>query len=152
VALLTAVLIAASSHPQARLTSAVLGWEPLRWIGLRSYGLYLWHWPVFLLAQTFVDPASAGWATLLAQLALVLLLTEASYRMVELPFRQAGTTSGWQVARQRARAALQALAPVAVTRPHVVPLPSALRHVPTLSPEMFNAEAQRRRAAEVKSS
>src|SRR5262245_16195445 len=43
VGLATAAVIAVAVHPRARLTPGLLGWRPLRWLGLRSYGIYLWH-------------------------------------------------------------------------------------------------------------
>ena len=42
------VLIAAVAHPRLGIGQA-LGVAPLRWIGERSYGIYLWHWPIILL-------------------------------------------------------------------------------------------------------
>src|SRR5256884_6343320 len=42
------VLIAAVAHPRLGIGQA-LGIAPLRWIGERSYGIYLWHWPIILL-------------------------------------------------------------------------------------------------------
>ena len=41
--ILTVALIAATVHPQVRFSRLLLGREPLLWIGLRSYGIYLWH-------------------------------------------------------------------------------------------------------------
>jgi hypothetical protein len=44
------VLIAALAHPATRL-GIWLGWAPLRWIGVRSYGIYLWHFPIIVLTS-----------------------------------------------------------------------------------------------------
>jgi peptidoglycan/LPS O-acetylase OafA/YrhL len=41
----TAVVVAVAAHPASRVGRA-LGWGPLRWLGVRSYGIYLWHLPV----------------------------------------------------------------------------------------------------------
>jgi peptidoglycan/LPS O-acetylase OafA/YrhL len=38
-------LTAAAAHP-ATLVKRLFGLAPLRWLGVRSYGVHLWHWPV----------------------------------------------------------------------------------------------------------
>jgi len=43
-----AVLVAAVAHPKTGIGEA-LGIAPLRWVGERSYGIYLWHWPIIVL-------------------------------------------------------------------------------------------------------
>ena len=42
--------------------AAMTGLPPLRWVGIRSYGIYLWHWPVIALAGAIVGPgANSAW-------------------------------------------------------------------------------------------
>ena len=88
---LTLVVIAALVAPSARVVRAILGWAPLEWLGRRSYGLYLWHWPVFrCLAPAQHDPAWFGLRVLTA-----LLLTELSYRCLEVPIRRGALQRWW---------------------------------------------------------
>ncbi|MDO5727536.1 MAG: acyltransferase family protein [Bowdeniella nasicola] len=72
----------------------VLESGPIRWIGERSYGIYLWHWPVILIADALTPslvPDSGGWWTV-RLLALVTILTIAaiSYTYLETPIRKRG--------------------------------------------------------------
>ncbi|MGK0273840.1 MAG: peptidoglycan/LPS O-acetylase OafA/YrhL [Ilumatobacter sp.] len=65
----------------------VLESPPLRRLGVISYGLYLWHWPVIVILdaeRTGLD----GTALLATRLAVSLLLTEISYRLIEVPTRR----------------------------------------------------------------
>jgi peptidoglycan/LPS O-acetylase OafA/YrhL len=87
VSLATALLIAATVYPGSWL-GAMLGIAPLRWLGLRSYSLYLWHWPVFMLTRPYLDVPLDGWALLGLRLALVCVLADLTYRLVELPVRR----------------------------------------------------------------
>ena len=81
----TALLIwsgEAGSHPLTPL----LQWEPLRGIGLISYSLYLWHWPILAYARyVAIDPLSPAWTTV--AVAGSLLAAWLSWRFVERPFR-----------------------------------------------------------------
>ena len=62
-----------------------LGLRPLRWLGDRSYALYLWHWPVLVLylVHTGREAPSVEGATVVVLLSLV--LAEATHRLVEQP-------------------------------------------------------------------
>jgi peptidoglycan/LPS O-acetylase OafA/YrhL len=96
-ALVSALLLAVLAHPAARL-GAILGQAPVLWLGVRSYSFYLWHWPVLVLTRPGVDVDLPTEALVPLQLALVLLLSDLSYRCVELPFRGQGKpapSAGW---------------------------------------------------------
>jgi peptidoglycan/LPS O-acetylase OafA/YrhL len=71
----------------------VLGWRGIRWIGLRSYGLYLWHWPVMAVTRPDFDTSWSGWPLLALRLGLTAIAAELSYRFVEVPARRAGLAS-----------------------------------------------------------
>src|SRR5690606_10146580 len=77
VSVLTAVVIAVTVHPAARL-GRWLGARPLAWIGRRSYGIYLFHWPVFQLTRPELDVPFAGLPLLVMRLALTFSLAELS--------------------------------------------------------------------------
>ena len=83
----TIVLIGVVVTPGSRLNT-VLGTPVLRWIGTRSYGIYLWHWPVYQLTRPRVDVDIDGWTLLVVRLALTAMLVELSYRLVEMPVRE----------------------------------------------------------------
>jgi peptidoglycan/LPS O-acetylase OafA/YrhL/CubicO group peptidase (beta-lactamase class C family) len=93
--LLTAIVIAAVTEPRAHLISRVLGWRPLRWIGLRSYGIYLWHWPVFMVTRPGIDLPLTGLPLLGLRLAIVAVLVELSYRLIEQPVREGAIGHLW---------------------------------------------------------
>jgi peptidoglycan/LPS O-acetylase OafA/YrhL len=81
--------VMATARASSRL-GAALGSEPLRWIGKRSYALYLWHWPIFVFTRPQLDlPLSAG-PDLVLRLAMTAAAAEVSYRLVEQPIRANG--------------------------------------------------------------
>ena len=101
VALCTATVIMAVTHPRARLVQGVLAWQPFRWIGLRSYGIYLWHWPIFMVTRPYLDVPLEGWPLLVLRLAIVVGLAALSYRYVELPVRHGAIQRAWRVLWER---------------------------------------------------
>ncbi len=83
-ALLSATLVRSASRPGPM--ASAFSFAPLRWLGLISYGLYLYHWPIVVL----LDRPRVSWAPVplfAARLALSLLLAVLSYRFVEQPIR-----------------------------------------------------------------
>jgi peptidoglycan/LPS O-acetylase OafA/YrhL len=78
------VLIAAVAHPKTGIGNA-FGVAPLRWIGERSYGIYLWHWPIIVLVAGV--NARPGLGIVAAEAAIVLAVATLSYRFVEQPIR-----------------------------------------------------------------
>ncbi|MGO1165888.1 MAG: acyltransferase family protein [Janibacter sp.] len=86
--LISVVLVAATS-PSTSIAQRVLAWEPLRRIGVVSYGLYLWHWPivVFLNDQVLPWPPTGRVAV---QVGLTAVLAWLSHRFVERPVRREG--------------------------------------------------------------
>lgn len=82
---LTAIVIAVMVHP-ASVVGRIAGCAPLVWIGRRSYGIYLWHYPLLLLMNP--DPrVETPWWLYLVQLAVVFACAAFSYRFIENPIR-----------------------------------------------------------------
>ncbi|CAA9427152.1 MAG: Acyltransferase family protein [uncultured Rubrobacteraceae bacterium] len=100
VALATAVVILVAVNPHTHLGPHLLGWRPLRWIGLRSYGIYLWHWPVFMLTRPELDVPITGVPLLALRLAATIMLADLSYRFVETPLRTGALGRAWGALRE----------------------------------------------------
>ena len=94
-ALTTAVLIAVAVSPKAQRLPALLSLRVLRYIGTRSYGIYLWHWPVYMLTRPQLDVALTGLPLLAVRLLLTFGLAELSYRFVESPIRHGALGHAW---------------------------------------------------------
>ncbi len=83
-AVLTAMVIVACTQPGP--VRSALSWRPLRFVGAISYGLYLFHWPLFLwLDQT--RTGLEGWPLLGVRLALTFGVAILSYELLEQPIR-----------------------------------------------------------------
>ncbi len=80
-------------HPASRF-APLISTAPFRWIGQRSYGIYIWHWVIFQVTRPSVDLSGQTWALYLARVLLVLALADISLRWVEIPFRQ-GLVQNW---------------------------------------------------------
>ena len=80
-------------HPASRF-APIISTAPFRWVGQRSYGIYIWHWVIFQVTRPSVDLSGQTWALYLARVLLVLALADISLRWVEIPFRQ-GSVQNW---------------------------------------------------------
>ena len=75
--------------------------RPLRWLGKRSYSIYIWHWPVCVVTRPGVDVHGSTFLINVARLRLILALSALSYRFVEVPLR-IGRRGNWRPDRKTA--------------------------------------------------
>jgi peptidoglycan/LPS O-acetylase OafA/YrhL len=92
--IVTAVLIFVAAHPVSHLGRHVLGVSLLVWVGVRSYGIYLWHWPVYMVTRPDLDLPFSGYPLLILRFAITLVLAELSFRLLERPIRN-GAIKKW---------------------------------------------------------
>jgi peptidoglycan/LPS O-acetylase OafA/YrhL len=90
----TVVLIAAVVHPRGHV-GRLLELGPIRWVGTRSYSIYLWHWPIFALTRPQLDLPLDALPTLAVRLLLTAVAAECSYRFVETPIRRGSLGRAW---------------------------------------------------------
>ncbi len=102
-AVVVAVLIAMATHPASPF-GGWLGTQPWRYVGQRSYGLYLWHWPIFMVTRPQLDVPLDGIPLLVLRLALTFGIAELSFRFVEMPIRH-GAIDRWVKAWRASRGA-----------------------------------------------
>ena len=100
--LATLMVIAAVTHQRAMM-GRLLGNRIFNYIGTRSYGMYLYHWPIYQIirGQAGVPMTKTQW---LLAMAITLPITEASFRYIETPIRQ-GRLGEWLRGDRRPRTA-----------------------------------------------
>jgi peptidoglycan/LPS O-acetylase OafA/YrhL len=92
VAIAAVLVVAPVALEQRGVVARILAWRPLVWLGTISYGVYLWHWPIFLA----LNGERTGWAGLplfAARCAATAAVAGASWWLIEQPIRR------WQPAR-----------------------------------------------------
>ena len=85
--LLATLVLAAAADVRSPVVGSFFSMAPLRWLGMISYGLYLWHWPVFLVLnpnRTHLD----GVPLFLLRFAVSVAIAVASYYLLEEPIRR----------------------------------------------------------------
>ncbi|QOS99406.1 acyltransferase family protein [Brevibacterium sp. JNUCC-42] len=83
----TAVVVAVIAHPASSL-GKLMGAKPLRWIGVRSYGMYLWHYPIIVLSTPAIHTNGIDIPKALFQVGATIALAALSLRLVEEPIRR----------------------------------------------------------------
>ncbi|OOC63035.1 acyltransferase family protein [Paenibacillus ihbetae] len=84
-----AVLVAVLAHPAAGLSRLFSG-KPLLWLGVRSYGIYLWHYPVLILFSPPSGVSGLSLPQIILQVAASIVLAALSWKYVEQPIRRGG--------------------------------------------------------------
>ena len=116
-AVATALVVAALAHPASRL-GGIVGFAPLRWIGVRSYGIYLWTFPIIVLTTPASEHGSTDLVRNLLQVAAIFIVAALSWRYVEQPIRHGAIRHTWariKRNRQRGRSLLSRPAWVVLT-------------------------------------
>jgi peptidoglycan/LPS O-acetylase OafA/YrhL len=87
VAVAAVLVVAPVALEQRGAVATVLAWSPLVWLGTISYGVYLWHWPIFLV----LNGERTGWSGLSlfgVRCAATLAVSAASWWLIEQPVRK----------------------------------------------------------------
>lgn len=83
----TALLTLSLAVPSTFWVKKILEWRPLKWIGIRSYGIYLWHYPVIMLMNSSVNTGRINYVKITFEIALTFILASLSYTFIEKPIR-----------------------------------------------------------------
>ncbi|GAA3018288.1 acyltransferase family protein [Tetragenococcus solitarius] len=95
VSLITAVLVAVTAHPGASMNRWLTN-PVFTYLGKRSYGIYLYQFPVMILYEARVNVANNVWLHVFIELALILICSELSYRFIEEPLRKFDYKKTWE--------------------------------------------------------
>ena len=85
-------VIATVVHPEPGVLSRVLSLRPLCGLGLISYGVYLYHWPIDVVLDE-KRVGLGGWPLFVVQTSVTLVVAIASYRFIEQPVRRGALSS-----------------------------------------------------------
>jgi peptidoglycan/LPS O-acetylase OafA/YrhL len=130
-AVISAIVIAAAVQPSGPVRS-LLGWTPLRELGKISYGVYVFHWPVFLWLDS--ETTGLGPAALFAaRMSVVLALSLVSYRWIEQPIRSGRRLTQWRIWAVGPATALALVAVLLVVTTDAPTSPLDLTGDPTLN-------------------
>ncbi|MGO9754215.1 MAG: acyltransferase family protein [Solirubrobacteraceae bacterium] len=94
----TVAVVAAVVVPGSRL-GAALGRPGLRWVGVRSYAIYLWQWPIIVLINPSHGPL--GWVRAIIAVSATLAISNLSWTFLEEPIRHGAIGRLWRYLRSR---------------------------------------------------
>ena len=95
----TLLVIASVTHRYA-LAGKLIGNPVFKYLGTRSYGLYLYHWPIYqIIRKVAGNPLSI--TQFVVAMAITLVLTELSYTYIETPIRRREVAIWWDSLRRR---------------------------------------------------
>jgi peptidoglycan/LPS O-acetylase OafA/YrhL len=86
--LTTACLVMSLALSPSLIVNKILEWQPLKWIGIRSYGIYLWHYPIHLFMNSNINTGGLNGLKIGVEITLTFLIAAISYTYVEKPIRQ----------------------------------------------------------------
>ncbi|HEX6753914.1 MAG TPA: acyltransferase family protein [Solirubrobacterales bacterium] len=92
--LASVLAVAALAHPASRL-GPIVGCRPMRWIGQRSYGIYLWTLPIIVLTTPEGSLGGVDLLRAVLQVAAIMGIAELSWRYVEDPIRHGALGRLW---------------------------------------------------------
>lgn len=127
----SAAIVALACHPAISF-GRLLATQPMRYIGERSYGLYLYHWPIFVVTRPGIDLPFDGVPAWILRMALTFGVAELSYRYLEIPIRHGALSATWHRWREAgvATASARVAAAVAAAAGLVFATGAALAAIP----------------------
>jgi peptidoglycan/LPS O-acetylase OafA/YrhL len=90
VSMLSLVVVAAVVHPAASLARSFFSSPALVGLGKRSYGVYLWSWPISVICGAY----AGSWTRFIAAMSVTIVVSEFSYIYIETPVRK-GALRRW---------------------------------------------------------
>lgn len=132
----TAMLIYGTLWEDSGLVAKILSLKPFIWIGKRSYGIYLWHYPLILLLTPANGLGENGWIILAIAVVLTFVVAALSYRYVENPIRYGiAKKKEQQAEEQQVKSAPAGMSSGIAARPDEVPIVEGL-----ITPELAREE------------